>query len=441
MALSLLGRASGDVASVLEAPSWWRLSDRELMAGVEAAYRMVAQVQTVALSLLGELDARGLGREAGASSTAAWVTATRRVRPQDAKRDVTVARLLHAAVKADRTVDGDPVEGHAVLDGLREGGVNLDQAGVIATALEELPDDATTATRVLAEQLLVDEAGMHGPGALARLGHRIAERVDPDAADRRLAEQLAREEREATRRRSGTRSTDGHGSVCYRFRVPIGDDAFIFPILDTLAAPDPAGPGIGDTDTRTPQQRYADAFVETFRRLARTGDLPSKGGDRPRVLITMGLDQLKAGVGAATMVDTGDQLSPGAVRRLCCDAQVIPVVLGGASQVLDVGRARRTCDGPIRVAVIARDHGCVHPGCPRPARWCDVHHLIPWWAGGPTALHNSALLCPFHHQLYDQGDWQLHIAGDGIPQSIPPPWIDPQRKPRRHERFHERHGP
>jgi hypothetical protein len=37
-------------------------------------------------------------------------------------------------------------------------------------------------------------------------------------------------------------------------------------------------------------------------------------------------------------------LDPGAVRRLCCDAQVIPVVMGGPSEVLDVGRDQRTVD-------------------------------------------------------------------------------------------------
>ncbi len=227
----------------------------------------------------------------------------------------------------------------------------------------------------------------------------------------------------------------------YKFRVPVGDDAFIWPILDTLAAPEPAGDGIDATDTRSPQQRFADGFVDAMRRVGLDGDLPSKGGDRPRVLVTVDFEHLQAGLGYGTMIDTADQLDHGTVRRLACDAQIIPMVLGGDSQILDQGRACRTAQGPLRVAVTARDAGCVHPGCTRPPRWCDVHHVIPWWAGGPTCLTNCVVLCGFHHRLYDDGTWSIRFAGDGIPESIPPAWIDSGRQPRRHERFRERRAP
>jgi hypothetical protein len=65
-----------------------------------------------------------------------------------------------------------------------------------------------------------------------------------------------------------------------------------------------------------------------------------------------------------------------------------------------------------------------------------VHHVIPWWDGGRTALHNGALLCGYHHKLYDTGTWTLRFAPDGIPETIPPYWIDLQQRPRRHERHH-----
>lgn len=76
--------------------------------------------------------------------------------------------------------------------------------------------------------------------------------------------------------------------------------------------------------------------------------------------------QTTAAVGAATMVDTGDELSPAAARRLACDAQLIPAVLAGQGAVLDIGWARRTFHGPLRTAVIGRDHGCVHPAATAP---------------------------------------------------------------------------
>ena len=406
---------------------------------MEAAYRLVSQAHAAALTMLGELDKRDLGVESGAPSTQAWLTASQRMRPQDAKRDVVLARLMRQA-EPDPAAAGHPeddmVEGAAVRSGLAAGDLSVEQAGCVAVALDELPSDASPSTRVLAERLLVDEASLHGPAALSGLGHRILERIDPDAADRRLAEMLAREEREARRLCSATRFADGHGSVFYRLRVPIGDDVFIWPVLDTLAAPDPADHTTG-RDERSPQQRLADAFVECFRRVSLEGGLPSAGGDRPRAVVTIGLEQLRQGLGCGTFVDTGDQLSVTAMRLLCCDAQVVPTVLGGAGQVLDLGRARRTFDGPIRLAVISRDRGCVHPGCTRPARWCDVHHVIPWWSGGKTSLDNGVLLCGFHHRLYDIGTWAIRFASDGIPEAVPPTWVDVRQRPCRHERFLE----
>lgn len=401
----------------------WRLDDDQTTAAVGAAYALVTQAHTVALTLLAEADRRDLAGQTGAPSTPAWLQATRRVRPQTAKRDVELARLVA------RAADLDPARLRA---GLLAGQVNVEQAGCVATALAELPADAAAPTRVLAERLLVHECDAHGPQTLTRLGHRILDVVDPDAADVKLAKRLEREEREARRLRAATRFADGHGSVFYRLRVSLADDAVIFPVLDALGAPDPAGPA--GRDTRTAQQRRADAFVEAFRRVSLDGGLPQSGGDRPRVLVG-GLDTLIDNVGAATMVDTGDELSPAAARRLACDAQLIPAVLAGQGAVLDIGRARRTFDGPIRTAVIARDHGCVHPGCDRPARWCDVHHVIAWWKGGRTSLHNGVTLCGFHHRLYDDETWRIRFAADHIPESIPPTWVDPQHKPIRHPRF------
>ncbi len=320
-----------------------------------------------------------------------------------------------------------------MLAGLLAGTVSVDQAGCVATALDELPPESDRELRTAAEEAMVDAGTQHGPIELTRLGHRILERVDPEAEDVRLAKTLDREEREARRLRSGTRFADGHGNVFYRLRVAEADDVHIYPVLDALAAPEPAAPG--GLDTRTAAQRLADAFVESCRRVSLDGGLPQRGGDRPRIMVTVPLATLQQGVGAATVVDTGAELGPAAIRMLACDAQIIPLVLGGKSQILDVGRAQRTFLGPVRSAVIARDQGCVHPGCSRPARWCDVHHVIPWWKGGRTSLTNGTLLCGFHHGLYDKETWRIRFAPDHIPESIPPAWLDPARRPIRHSRF------
>jgi len=103
----------------------------------------------------------------------------------------------------------------------------------------------------------------------------------------------------------------------------------------------------------------------------------------------------------------GAQLAAATVRRLACDAGVIPTVMGGSSLVLDVGRMRRTATAGQRSALEHRDQHCVFPGCDRPSHWCQVHHLKPWRSGGRTDLANLALLCSAHHHMVHEGGWDL----------------------------------
>ncbi len=94
-----------------------------------------------------------------------------------------------------------------------------------------------------------------------------------------------------------------------------------------------------------------------------------------------------------------EALTVGTVRRLACDAQVIPVVLGTAGEVLDQGMARRLFDRAQIRNLWLRDRHCTFPGCSRPAAWTDAHHLVHWADGGPTDLDNAALLCRAHHSV------------------------------------------
>ena len=136
-------------------------------------------------------------------------------------------------------------------------------------------------------------------------------------------------------------------------------------------------------------------------------------------------------------MDSGDRLSPAAVRRLACDARLLPVVLGGEGQVLDAGRSRRLATGPLRRALVVRDRGCAFPACDRSPRWTDGHHIRGWTAGGGTDLTNMVLLCRRHHRLIHEGDWIVRMASDGLPEFIPPPILGVPQRPRRN-RYHRR---
>lgn len=153
--------------------------------------------------------------------------------------------------------------------------------------------------------------------------------------------------------------------------------------------------------------------------------------------MTIDHTKLRDGLGAATL-DTGSDISAGEARRVACNAGLLPIVLAGDSKVLDLGQSRRPFDRYQRLALAQRDKGCVFPRCGRPAAWCEAHHLLEWARGGPTDVVNGCLLCSFHHHLIHAGDWQMRIGPDGIPEAIPPPWVDHARQPIRHTRFNRR---
>jgi Domain of unknown function (DUF222)/HNH endonuclease len=201
------------------------------------------------------------------------------------------------------------------------------------------------------------------------------------------------------------------------------------------AGADGGGSGMGRRkvrDPRSPAERRADALVELADMVLDRGWLPASGGVRPHISITATIETLLRLAGApAADADHVGPLSAEALRRLCCDSWISRVLLGERGVPLDVGREHRLVPPGLRRAVVARDRCCTFPGCDRPASWCIAHHIIHWVDGGPTSLENLALLCQRHHTLIHHGDWAVRLGPDQLPEFIPPPWIDPDRTPRR----------
>ncbi|WP_343987463.1 HNH endonuclease signature motif containing protein, partial [Pseudonocardia aurantiaca] len=182
-------------------------------------------------------------------------------------------------------------------------------------------------------------------------------------------------------------------------------------------------------DERSAAERQAEALAEVCGHMLDHGDLPHTGGGRPHLNVLVRLEDLENRCRAAVL-DFGGTVTPESLRMLACDAAVVPVVMGGKGQPLDVGRLTRTIPDGLRRAVVARGGGCEFPGCGRPPSWSEVHHIVGWQEGGPTALHNLAMLCRLHHRLLHHSEWIVRIR-DGLPEFIPPAWIDPERRPRR----------
>jgi Domain of unknown function (DUF222)/HNH endonuclease len=412
-----LGRAREAVDDCLTVPVW-TLRGQELMDCLDEAYAVQQKVMALVLGLVREVDGSGLARESGATCTAAWLRSRLRL-------SVGAARLL---VGDAERLDAGPA---AVRDAVAAGAVSVEQARIIGATVDTVHTEAGTAAADKAVGLLLDWAGEFDPDGLRKLCHRVLDHVAPQVADeaQRRAVQAA-EKRDLRDRYLNVSLHDG-GRVRLTGLLDVETGALVRTVLDPLSGPH------GQDDDRTPGQRRHDALADVCRLALRTGDLPAGGGgETTQVMVTTSFDALVGQLGAGTL-DTGERISAETVRRLACDAAILPAVLGGNGQVLDVGRQRRLFTGAIRRALVLRDGGCAFPSCDRPPRWCAGHHVRHWSDGGTTSLGNGVLLCPAHHRQVHHDGWQVRIAADGRPEFIPPAWTDPRQNPRR-STYHRR---
>ncbi len=236
-------------------------------------------------------------------------------------------------------------------------------------------------------------------------GNHLLEVLDPDGVAKREEKKLDKLERSAHLNRFLAIVDDGIGGVRIRGRGTVEDAAVIKAALQALSAPLPGTDpdcGTEGRDERDHGARTWDALVDTCQKALDAEVLPTNHGMKPRVVVTVDWADLKAGVGTATL-DTGEELSVAAVRRLCCDAEVLPIVLNGDGVPLDVGRWSRLVTMGIWLALVARDRHCAFPGCTRPPIACDAHHVEHWVNGGKTQApqHGAALQGAPHDHPFD----------------------------------------
>jgi hypothetical protein len=116
--------------------------------------------------------------------------------------------------------------------------------------------------------------------------------------------------------------------------------------------------------------------------------------------------------GALCETDSGIALPVETVRRLACEADIIPIVLDGRGVVLDQGRAKRLATPEQRLALSAMQATCSHPDCTVTIDECRIHHLRPWRLGGRTDLADMAPVCESHHHAVHEGGWRLEVLPD-----------------------------
>jgi hypothetical protein len=361
-------------------------------------------------------NADDLAARSGARDAAGWLADSTRTRFEDARAD------LRLGVAVDR-------RWQTLGAALRDGRVNTAQASVLVRALDELPDEVPTNVLARAEAVLIEHAARFAPKQLARIGRHILTVVAPDLVDEAEGRRLAALEAEGRRRTRLSLRRMGDGTTRLSGLIPDAAATRLATYLEAYANPRRDMVDADPTIDPVPRLPYPRRLGEAFCQLIESLDpkrLPVHGGDATTVVVTIPFEKLMADLGAADLLGSGtvpsdphtdaragESITSAQARRLACNANIIPAVLGGDSEVLDLGRARRLFTAAQRRALLLRDRTCRAEGCDIPGTWSEAHHWVAWQAGGDTDLDNGVLLCSHHHHRAHDPAYEAERMGNG----------------------------
>src|SRR5664280_1652906 len=361
--------ALDDVLAGLEAV---RVADRTMAADedrlawiekVTEAERRVSALKTV---LIGEADEAGSAMRVRHTPLRDWLAGSGQQSPRQAAAALWKARDLEQRPR--------------VQEAATSGRISLEQASAINQALNGLPTGLDKGQHRHAEDLILAAATRTPAEKLRTMAESLVTQVAPTQAETpapRAARLEARDARAPTRRclRFGP-ETDG--SIDFSGSLPVLDGRRLQQLVQAIADRDYRS--AKDTHDRkrlqeTPQQRLADALCTLVTAAGATTSTPHGTAEPSGVRVSTGAAQLMVVIPYEQLLDRacergvlmdGTPVSPGELRLLACQADMIPVVLGTDSTVLDVGRVHRLAPPALRLAVALRDGGCAFPGCTMP---------------------------------------------------------------------------
>ncbi|SDT16837.1 HNH endonuclease signature motif containing protein [Microterricola viridarii] len=314
----------------------------------------------------------------------------------------------------------------AVAAALAEHLIGTDAAALIVRMLEAVAPRADHEHMRAAEDALVAAAATLSVADVAQLCRLWRDRLDQDGIRPR--------EDELRHQRALTRRTTADGMIELHASCDPESGGVLLTAIDAIVSAqlhanrDNTDPAL--VDGRDLAAMRLDALVDIARHgLGCDNAQPALRG--ATLMVTTTLGELTSGIGSARIDGVAECISADSARRLAASADLIPAVLGGDSELLDLGRTRRHFSRAQRRALALRDGGCAWPGCPHPPGYTQAHH-ISWWKRdkGRTDLSNGILLCSGHHHRIHRDGWQIEIRRN-VPWFIPPPNVDPARTPRR----------
>jgi hypothetical protein len=423
------------------------VTDSELLHAVEVAFARRREVDAELVRLAGQVVMRsrsslgpaGLASRMGETGPAALLSSIGLVSSEEAFRLCRVGEATSARVSlvGERMPPLFPV----LADALAGGTVPLASADWIVSALSQVTSQADPAELADAEAQLAVLAAEYPADAVRRLATRFRDVLDVDGVEPREDALSDRCSLRRVLRRNGMKryivDLDPVGSAYLDASIDAAVSQAIRRVrIEGGQTPD----GCGDDheqlpDPRTITQIAAAAIVEIARHAnsCPSGHVPVPSAT---IVVRMTLESLMSGLGEARIDGIEQPISAGTARRMAADAHLIPMVLGGNSEVLDLGASRRLFSRAQRLALAERDNGCAVSGCHRPPSYTEAHH-IEWWSWiEKTDLSNGVLLCSKHHHGVHRDGWGIEVI-DNVPWFIPPSSIDIYRTPRRGGRLPE----
>ena len=285
----------------------------------------------------------------------------------------------------------------AVAAQLAKGRIGTEHADVLAQVTRRLADSDRGALHSLDTEL-AQTAAASTPGQFRRHLERVCDHL---AADKGI--ERAERQRRATTLSKGINDETGMYWLRAEFHPEAG--ARLFRAIDAETAA--MAKRVSDAPPVERSQLAAAALVE----LATAANRSRRPG-RVELLALIDVETLTNGLGDSSTceLDDGTALPVATVRRLACDAGIIPVVLSGDGVVLDVGRSRRLATDDQRRALRAMYRSCGVGDCDVPFDRCEIHHLDEWDAhDGETNLDRLIPACGRHHHLAHEGGWLLQL--------------------------------
>jgi hypothetical protein len=384
----------------------WSMTPEEQRRALVALERQRARLAELELRVLAAADHNKVGADSGATSTPAWLAHQTRTTRAACFRDLHLAEALDGDFEATRRA-------------LAAGAIDVDRARVIVHAVRALTeeyDELPEGTHLEAEAHLLELAVRFDAATLRGFGKRLFEVVCPEAADQAEGGRLAAEEERARRTASLSMHDNGDGTTEGRFRLPSLHAGVLQKAVQALTAPRRIGQGRIDpaTGKKLPAPVLAgQGLMELLEKHLNLDTMPSVNGSVFTVVVTIPLEFLCSGLGVA-VCEVGVRVSAGEIRRLSCEAAIIPMVLGGDSVPLDLGREQRLFSKGQKIAINQVFGGCAAHNCDRPPAWVEYHHRKPWAHGGKTNLDDGIPLCPPHHHMADHPEsWTMHTLPTG----------------------------